>query len=212
MTLSACRRTSTTSPASAVVCIVSWAAWTPYTSRRSSQWRECWLTSRRNKMLTQFHISFTASPLSSSHKREDFRVNIEFLTWPIIRYKREVLFGWVDLLVSFGGIAGLFLGFSLLSGVEIVYYFTMRAGCMFVRNRVSSSCRSQVITDNKFPSLSHPFFLPCVAWTSHEYEPFFARKDQAFFFTALTSNNLLFLRISVGFSFLLIIWVQNIFT
>lgn len=25
-------------------------------------------------------------------------VNIEYLTWPIIRYKREVLFGWVDLL------------------------------------------------------------------------------------------------------------------
>lgn len=62
-----------------------------------------------------------------SDKREDFSINIEFLTWPIIRYKREVLFGWVDLLVSFGGIAGLFLGFSLLSGVEIVYYFTMRA-------------------------------------------------------------------------------------
>lgn len=63
-------------------------------------------------------------------------VNVEFLSWPIIRYKREVLFGVVDLLVSFGGIAGLFLGFSLLSAVEIVYYFTMRAGCMFVKNRV----------------------------------------------------------------------------
>lgn len=62
-------------------------------------------------------------------------VNIEYLTWPIIRYKREVLFGWVDLLVSFGGIAGLFLGFSLLSGVEIVYYFTMRACCMVYKNR-----------------------------------------------------------------------------
>ncbi|CAG9801971.1 unnamed protein product [Chironomus riparius] len=62
-------------------------------------------------------------------------VNIEFLTWPIIRYKREVLFGWVDLLVSFGGIAGLFLGFSLLSGVEIIYYFTVRATCMMFKNR-----------------------------------------------------------------------------
>lgn len=62
-------------------------------------------------------------------------MNIEYLTWPIIRYKREVLFGWVDLLVSFGGIAGLFLGFSLLSGVEIVYYFTMRACCMMYKNR-----------------------------------------------------------------------------
>lgn len=74
----------------------------------------------------------------------------------MVRYKREVLFGWVDLLgiqnlcnvfnkyqnifilftVSFGGIAGLFLGFSLLSGVEIIYYFTMRAFCMVHINRV----------------------------------------------------------------------------
>uniref|UniRef100_A0A1I8QAH1 Sodium channel protein Nach n=1 Tax=Stomoxys calcitrans TaxID=35570 RepID=A0A1I8QAH1_STOCA len=60
---------------------------------------------------------------------------VEFLTWPIIRYKREVLFGWVDLLVSFGGIASLFLGFSLLSGVEIIYYFTLRACCMVFENR-----------------------------------------------------------------------------
>lgn len=61
-------------------------------------------------------------------------VNIEY-SWPIIRYKREVLFGWVDLLVSFGGIAGLFLGFSLLSGVEIIYFFTLRAWCMVYTER-----------------------------------------------------------------------------
>ncbi|KAJ8969446.1 hypothetical protein NQ317_016777 [Molorchus minor] len=59
----------------------------------------------------------------------------QFVSWPMVRYKREVLFGWVDLLVSFGGIAGLFLGFSLLSGVEILYYFTVRACCMVIRER-----------------------------------------------------------------------------
>ena len=74
---------------------------------------------------------------SSGATLDNERINIEFLTWPIIRYKREVLFGWVDLLVSFGGIAGLFLGFSLLSGIEIIYYFTVRAGCMMYKNRVS---------------------------------------------------------------------------
>ncbi|XP_030023452.2 sodium channel protein Nach-like [Manduca sexta] len=61
-------------------------------------------------------------------------LEIEFVSWPMVRYKREVLFGWVDLLVSFGGIAGLFLGFSLLSGVEVVYYFTLRAWCAAVRD------------------------------------------------------------------------------
>ncbi|XP_054274643.1 sodium channel protein Nach-like [Macrosteles quadrilineatus] len=66
---------------------------------------------------------------------EEKNLEIGFVSWPMVRYKREVLFGWVDLLVSFGGIAGLFLGFSLLSGVEIVYYFTMRSCCMLYRNR-----------------------------------------------------------------------------
>lgn len=76
---------------------------------------------------------------------EEKYINIEYLTWPIIRYKREVLFGWVDLLVSFGGIAGLFLGFSLLSGVEIIYYFTMRACCMLYKNRVSNKRMRSIV-------------------------------------------------------------------
>ncbi|CAH2002114.1 unnamed protein product [Acanthoscelides obtectus] len=59
----------------------------------------------------------------------------KFVSWPMVKYKREVLFGWVDLLVSFGGIAGLFLGFSLLSGVEIVYYFTIRAFFMLLMEK-----------------------------------------------------------------------------
>lgn len=75
----------------------------------------------------------------SSDRPEMTGVLVEFLTWPIIRYKREVLFGWVDLLVSFGGIASLFLGFSLLSGVEIIYYFTLRACCMVYKDRVSDT-------------------------------------------------------------------------
>ncbi|XP_066904739.1 sodium channel protein Nach isoform X1 [Halyomorpha halys] len=69
-----------------------------------------------------------------SNSMDEEPIEIGFVSWPMIRYKREVLFGWVDLLVAFGGIAGLFLGFSLLSGVEIIYYFTMRAACMIYRN------------------------------------------------------------------------------
>uniref|UniRef100_A0A1A9W418 Uncharacterized protein n=1 Tax=Glossina brevipalpis TaxID=37001 RepID=A0A1A9W418_9MUSC len=79
---------------------------------------------------------YNIEKLMKSVERTEYPgVLIEFLTWPIIRYKREVLFGWVDLLVSFGGIASLFLGFSLLSGVEIIYYFTIRACCMVYKNR-----------------------------------------------------------------------------
>lgn len=83
---------------------------------------------------TVFDIEKFTKTVLTDTKASDY-INIEYLTWPIIRYKREVLFGWVDLLVSFGGIAGLFLGFSLLSSVEIVYYFTLRAFCMIYKNR-----------------------------------------------------------------------------
>ncbi|XP_050536537.1 sodium channel protein Nach-like isoform X2 [Daktulosphaira vitifoliae] len=53
----------------------------------------------------------------------DEPLEISFVSWPMVRYRREVLFGWVDL-----------LGFSLLSGVEILYYFTLRACCMVNSN------------------------------------------------------------------------------
>ncbi|XP_046412590.1 uncharacterized protein LOC124175951 [Neodiprion fabricii] len=46
-----------------------------------------------------------------------------------VKFRRTVRFGWIDLLVSFGGIAGLFLGSSLLSGVEFGYYFSLRTYC-----------------------------------------------------------------------------------
>lgn len=42
-----------------------------------------------------------------------------------MRYRTYVNFGWLDLMVAFGGIAGLLLGCSILSGVEIVYYILM---------------------------------------------------------------------------------------
>uniref|UniRef100_A0A182PWD2 Uncharacterized protein n=1 Tax=Anopheles epiroticus TaxID=199890 RepID=A0A182PWD2_9DIPT len=84
---------------------------------------------------TVYDIEKYSKIMKTEEEQQDAQVTIEYLTWPIIRYKREVLFGWVDLLVSFGGIAGLFLGFSLLSGVEFIYFFTMRAFCMLYKNR-----------------------------------------------------------------------------
>lgn len=49
-------------------------------------------------------------------------VDFHYQTANIVKYRTDVTFGWLDLMVSFGGIAGLFLGCSILSGVEIIYY------------------------------------------------------------------------------------------
>ncbi|XP_041769946.1 sodium channel protein Nach [Anopheles merus] len=96
---------------------------------------------------TVYDIEKYSKIMKTEEEQQEAQVTIEYLTWPIIRYKREVLFGWVDLLVSFGGIAGLFLGFSLLSGVEFIYFFTMRAFCMLYKNRdeLEAIEREQVI-------------------------------------------------------------------
>lgn len=122
------------------VNIVCWAVWIQF--MKATSWRKCkWSYARFDDEVVK--LFFRKLNGSINELKHSTFVNVEFLSWPIIRYKQEVLFGFVDLLVSFGGIAGLFLGFSLLSAVEIVYYFTMRAGCMFVKNRVN--CQSPIV-------------------------------------------------------------------
>lgn len=53
--------------------------------------------------------------------------------YPKMRLKRDVIFGFSDLLVYIGGMAGLFLGCSVLSFIEIAYFFTLRL-FWFVKN------------------------------------------------------------------------------
>ncbi|KAJ6650047.1 hypothetical protein Bhyg_05290 [Pseudolycoriella hygida] len=53
-------------------------------------------------------------------------VEIGLINLPTEKYKRNVVRGKLDLVVSFGGSASLFLGCSLLSFVEVIYYFFIR--------------------------------------------------------------------------------------
>ncbi|CAH1395974.1 unnamed protein product [Nezara viridula] len=48
------------------------------------------------------------------------------IKYPRSRLKRDIVFGASDLLVQFGGTVGLCLGCSILSIVEIFYFFTLR--------------------------------------------------------------------------------------
>ncbi|XP_021939084.1 uncharacterized protein LOC110839302 [Zootermopsis nevadensis] len=53
-------------------------------------------------------------------------LDVHFKQPTVVQYRTDVVFGWLDLTVSLGGIAGLFIGFSLLSGAELVYFLTFR--------------------------------------------------------------------------------------
>ncbi|XP_037964689.2 pickpocket protein 28-like [Plutella xylostella] len=47
-------------------------------------------------------------------------------TYPRMRFRRDIIFGFTDLLVAVGSMAALFLGCSVLSFLEIIYFLTLR--------------------------------------------------------------------------------------
>ncbi|XP_055541332.1 sodium channel protein Nach [Wyeomyia smithii] len=58
--------------------------------------------------------------------RLDRSVQFKLLTLPTQRYRRQIVRENLDIVVSVGGILGLFMGASILSLVEIIYFFTIR--------------------------------------------------------------------------------------
>ncbi|KAK5649197.1 hypothetical protein RI129_000226 [Pyrocoelia pectoralis] len=55
--------------------------------------------------------------------------------YPNIRYKRSIIFSASNLIVQFGGTAGLFLGASILSVVEVIFFITLRLFWAVFRRR-----------------------------------------------------------------------------
>ncbi|XP_044020897.1 sodium channel protein Nach-like [Aphidius gifuensis] len=53
-------------------------------------------------------------------------VHIFFADLVSLQYCRNVYFDWHNLFASFGGLLGLFAGFSLMSGCELIYFFIIR--------------------------------------------------------------------------------------
>lgn len=41
-------------------------------------------------------------------------------------YRNDMYQNWLGVVASFGGLFGLFLGFSLVTAFELVYFFTLR--------------------------------------------------------------------------------------
>lgn len=57
------------------------------------------------------------------------RVNIFFKDTQFITSRRSELYGQTDFLANCGGLLGLFMGFSFISLIEIVYFLTLRMWC-----------------------------------------------------------------------------------
>lgn len=61
-----------------------------------------------------------------------------------IRYRRDVYMTWDGLFASFGGIFGLCLGGSILSLVEMAYFFTVRLSLIIFRRIVGTKTTTLV--------------------------------------------------------------------
>lgn len=53
-------------------------------------------------------------------------LHVFFNNLGVTKFSKSELYGWQDLVGLFGGIVGLCMGFSLLSGAELIYFFTIR--------------------------------------------------------------------------------------
>lgn len=99
--------------------------------------RRCAWLSRKVNLSNDSLNDFLISKIDcSTHGKSDpiSIVTIALADLPTERYKRNVIRGKLDLVVSMGGTAGLFIGASLLSFVEIIYYFIVRP-CYRFRNK-----------------------------------------------------------------------------
>lgn len=88
--------------------------------------RKMFLTLDCNCFLPCDHTAYNVHIIERKPHKQ---IIINFKPWPHLLYKRKISFGWVDLAASFGGIAGFFLGFSVLTSFELWYYFTLRTYC-----------------------------------------------------------------------------------
>ncbi|XP_054012503.1 pickpocket protein 19-like isoform X1 [Hylaeus anthracinus] len=57
-----------------------------------------------------------------TYRSQDITLDVHFSSQANFRYKMDLIYSNLHFLVSFGGIIGLFLGGSLLSAVELIYY------------------------------------------------------------------------------------------
>ncbi|KAG5316419.1 PPK28 protein, partial [Acromyrmex insinuator] len=62
-------------------------------------------------------------------------VHLFFVDSQFTKYMKSELFGFIEFLSSTGGLLGLFMGFSFLSFMEILYFSTMRVWCRFNNRR-----------------------------------------------------------------------------
>nr|XP_012222920.1 PREDICTED: pickpocket protein 28-like [Linepithema humile] len=92
----------------------------------------------QNKLLSSFNIDKRYVKKNMNYFTENMAVvHLFFVDSQFTKYVKNELFGFIEFLSSTGGLLGLFLGFSFLSFMEIIYFLTLRMGYRWYKRRNS---------------------------------------------------------------------------
>ncbi|XP_050339415.1 pickpocket protein 19-like [Bactrocera neohumeralis] len=71
------------------------------------------------------YISMPLEDVNTTDEVKKVHLDVHYASNYMMSYSTRIRYTFVELLANFGGIIGLFLGASLMSGVELFYYFTI---------------------------------------------------------------------------------------
>lgn len=75
-----------------------------------------------------FSTSNAVTPEYDAYDEDIAVVSFYFESAEVFEFSREARMTWVGFISQIGGLMGLCLGFSFISGVEILFWFTYRLG------------------------------------------------------------------------------------
>lgn len=81
-------------------------------------------------------------------RRQYARIFISFKDNQFFASRRSELYGRADFLANCGGLLGLFMGFSLLSLIEMIYYCTLRLACNLKKRQRRKKLRMEQINSS----------------------------------------------------------------
>lgn len=109
-------------------------------------------------LLSCDHITYNCHQIAVTNNldtsKESELCKIDLSKWPIMFFRKKMRFSYLDLVVSLGGIAGLFLGYSIITSIELIYYFSLKVYCSAIveATRKKHNIIKVYVTERKVPS------------------------------------------------------------
>lgn len=88
-----------------------------------------------------------AKQTKEGRRRRHSRIFISFKDEQFFASRRSEIYGTTDFIAECGGILGLFMGISILSVIEILYFSTLRIGCSIAKRRRMKRRRLQQLKE-----------------------------------------------------------------